>query len=228
MNRIYLVGSGESLTKHVDNLNNSVYPKFCINNSLKLVKPDYWFGGDVYIKHLFPDWLWKHECKKYLPNPKGEILQYIGKADERALAYLEHVKNKEYINIGYYYDKETFLSSEQIQIGYASRHNIHLLVNNIMTFCSSSSMLPPLRLCYDLGFKEIVLVGVDLHWKESFYAYQKLTMVGHLKQLEDDRFNFLMNMLVELIPVYKEHGCEIKVVDDDNFLAKHTNTTCII
>jgi len=199
--RCLLVCNAPSLLEVKDAVNASKLPKVCVNNSIGLVEPDYWTAGDAYVEGAFPGWIWKHDCQKYLPNPNGNIRSVLKLRPCNEVAFCNHFKYTKNLNLiepEYKYDKETFLTSENWQVGYTLKSETFIEVAGKRIQGSSASFLLGIRLCVELGFDEIVLAGVDLTTpKTNFYAWDNRVAKTIQMDKEIIRMEFTRRFLME-------------------------------
>ena len=172
---LLLVGSGLSLRDQVDYISNSSVPRFCINNSIQLIKnPDIWYAGDLWKGEVFPSWIWDHPCEKHVPNPNcGYVKKYTLRRRKTFKSYINRLSEDVHLeDIIQEYHKDTFLQPGPIQIGYPWRDNKFVLEEDPTIRSATSSFLAALIIAIRKGVKDIYLVGVDLEeGEEGFYAY---------------------------------------------------------
>ena len=212
---VILIGSGPSLRDHMHDLKRSNMPKLCMNNAIKLyTSPDFWCATDVHVPNIFPPWIWKHGCYKFVPDPHGAIAKYIAPRQETRdyLARLHATMTKyQFVDIQYTYDRKTFLTSPEIQLGHAWKDNVTQKVNGANVRSITSTFFLAFKLCIDLGFRTIYLVGVDLTVPhKNFYVYDTVRRLTRNQVIrETARMKMIRNVLTEQIPYLKEHQINV-------------------
>ena len=208
---VILCGSGPSIKQWVGFINESNYPVFAINNVVKLVKPDIWLGQDVILKDKFPLWIW--DCPttiKFVPTIKSDPVTFRGSKDA---THIFNMKRRFYLDMKFDFNLDTFFQG-RYQLGNKIMDNRIIKLNGVNVQSCSTSFLPALRVCYEMGYQRIVLAGVDLTVENGLYVHTDKQYSKPIMDMETKRLAFLKAAIAELTPMLAQRNVGIISIND--------------
>jgi len=184
----FLIGGGPSLIgKDLEILKSAGIFTFGLNNSVKTFRPNAWCGVDR--PDIFLNSLWKDPTiMKFVPAGYKRV-----KIDGRNVYDHPNVHKFKRNTV---YSKEAFFAEDLV--GYGGVEKVR------------SVFLAAVKILFLMGFRRIVLVGVDFKMEHNSqnYSFEQDTSKHAIDQ-NNKAYEKINKTMLELLPFMSEHGFEV-------------------
>ena len=131
---------------------------------------------------------------------------------------------KEIINTGFLKNRKYVFYNNKLTKGFSFKKSLNCIFNNGIYF-GGSIVLEAIHLSYIMGFKKIVLVGVDLYDSRYFWLNKDedrdgLKYIGKSHNEAHKTYPYIMKHLDDIMTILKKEGVELYVYNPKSLLAE--------